>query len=436
MPSVSRWNCIAIDASGLDHTPVSTLKMCVFREQLGPAWASRAMAIVHIVMFNAMNAIVGGFQGYAYNFPAQQGTSVDAAIAQAVHDCLEALFPSQKPTFDKLLEEDLRTITGIKRNHGAALGKSTATAILLKRTGDGSNHTKPRLGVDFTTSTERCSWQKDSISQLDIALGARWKEVTPFAMDNATQFCLGPPPGLMSADYTEAYMDAYCLGGNGIHTPTDRSEEETFIGHFWAYDGMPSLCAPPRLYNQVAMQIATEQSVNNMDTLRLLTLLNVTMADTGITAWESKYHYQFGHPVTCIRKNDDNGDTPRDQEWEPMGAPASNTYQPDFTPPFPAYPSGHAAFGGALFQTLRIFFGRDGLSFTFVSDKYNGVTRDNQGNLRPYKPRTFASLTEAEMENVCSRIYLGIHWQFDANDGISQGQKVAEHVYSTVLRQI
>jgi hypothetical protein len=436
MPSVSRWNRIAIDASGIDHTPVSALETRMFREQLGLAWASRAMAIVNIAMFDAMNAIVGGFRGYTNNFHAQQGTSVNAAITRAVHDRLKALFPSQKPTFDKLLEEDLHTITGIKRDRGVALGKSTATAILLKHTGIGSNHIEPRLGVDFTTSTKRCSWQKDSISQLDIALGARWKEVTPFAMDNATQFRLGPPPGLMSADYTEAYMDAYRLGGDGIHTPTDRSEEETFIGHFWAYDGMPSLCAPPRLYNQVAMQIATEQSVNDMDTLRLLTLLNVTMADTGITAWESKYHYQFGRPITCIRKNDGNGDTPRNQEWEPMGAPASNTYQPDFTPPFPAYPSGHTAFGGALFQTLHIFFGRDGLSFTFVSDKYNGVTRDNQGNLRPYKPRTFASLTEAEMENARSRIYLGIHWQFDANEGISQGQKVALHVYSTVLRQV
>jgi hypothetical protein len=98
-------------------------------------------------MFDAMNTIVGGFQGYAYNIPAQYGTSVDAAIAQASHDCLAKLFPSQKPTFDKLLQEDLNAITGSECDLGVALGKSTSAAILLKHTGDDSNHTEPRLGV-------------------------------------------------------------------------------------------------------------------------------------------------------------------------------------------------------------------------------------------------------------------------------------------------
>jgi hypothetical protein len=435
IPSVSRWNSIAIDASGLDHTPVSKNEKRVYGEQLGPTRASRAMAIVHISMFDAMNAIVGKFHGYAYKTPAESGTSIDAAIAQAAHDCLVALFPSQKPTFDERLKEDLNTITNREqRAYGVALGKSAAAAILLKRTGDGSNHTEPRLGVDFNTSTQPCSWQQDPISKLNIALGARWKEVTPFAMENAMQFRLGPPPKLTSNIYTDAYMEAYRLGGDGNHTPTYRSEEETFIGIFWAYDGMPSLCAPPRLYNQIAKQIATYRTENDVDLLRLLALVNVAMADAGIAAWESKYYYQLARPVTCIREDDGNVHTPTDTKFMPMGAPASNTdNRPNFTPPFPAYPSGHAVFGGALFQTLREFYGRDDLNFTFVSDEFNGVTRDNKGNIRPYKPRTFSSLTEAETENSRSRIYLGIHWAFDASKGIDQGREVATHVYSKLF---
>ena len=56
---VRRWNEIAIDASGLDHTPVAPGENRVFGEQFGPGRASRAMAIVHIAIFDAVNAIAG-----------------------------------------------------------------------------------------------------------------------------------------------------------------------------------------------------------------------------------------------------------------------------------------------------------------------------------------------------------------------------------------
>jgi hypothetical protein len=408
--------------------------MRMFGEQLGLARASHTMAIVHISMFDGMNTIVGRLQGCIYNFPAEYGMSVDAAIAQAAHDCLAMLFPSQKPTFDKLLEEDLNAITGTKQDLGVALGKSTTTAILLERTGDCLNHTEPRLGVDFNTSTQPCSWQKDPISQLNIALGACWKEVTLFAMDNAMQLCLGPMPELNSCSYTDAYMDVYCLGGNGINMPTDCSEEETFIGLFRAYDGRPSLCAPPQLYDQVAMQIATNQAKNDVNLLRLLTLVNVVMANWGIAARDLKYHYQFVRPVRCIHEDNGNPYTPTDMTLMPLGAPVSNSNnQPDFLPPLPAYPSGYATSGGTLFQMLRKFYSRDDLSFTFVSDEFNGVMQDSQGNIRPYRPCSFASLMEAKTENRHSQISLGLHWAFDNSLGINMGRKVATHVHNNAF---
>ncbi len=120
--------------------------------------------------------------------------------------------------------------------------------------------------------------------------------------------------------------------------------------------------------------------------------------------------------------------------WSPLGAPASNLQGPNFTPPFPAYPSGHAVFGGALFQTLRNFFGTDDIAFTFVSDELNGVTRGNDGIVRPLMPRSFDSLSEAEEENGQSRIYLGIHWSFDKTEGIAQGRRVANYVFRNAFQ--
>ncbi len=154
------------------------------------------------------------------------------------------------------------------------------------------------------------------------------------------------------------------------------------------------------------------------------------MADAGIAIWESKYHYHLWRPVTGIREADGNGShRGADPTFTPLGAPASNLTGPNFTPPFPSYPSGHAGFGGALFQTLRNFYGTDRIAFTFVSDEFNGETLDNEGHVRPLRPRRFASLSQAEEENGQSRIYLGIHWAYDKTEGIAQGRRVADYVF-------
>jgi hypothetical protein len=167
------------------------------------------------------------------------------------------------------------------------------------------------------------------------------------------------------------------------------------------------------------------------------------MADAGIAIWESKYLYEVWRPVTGIREadagtgptglGDGNPDTVGDPAFSPLGAPRSNVVNVNFTPPFPAYPSGHAGFGGALFQVLRRFYGTDDIQFTFVSDEFNGVTLDNQGVVRPRTPRTFSSLSEAEDENGQSRIYLGIHWAFDKTEGIAQGREVADFVFENAF---
>jgi membrane-associated phospholipid phosphatase len=446
MNHLRHWNQIAVDASGLDHTPVAPGEQRVFGEQLGPVRASRAMAIVHIAIFDAVNAIVGGYRSYTDLPAAPAGTSLDAAIAQAAHDTLVAMFPSQTPSFDDALVADLSQIRVRNRRdleNGIRLGRRSAAAILALRANDGSDHAEPRIGVDFITSDAPGKWRQDPISLIPIALGARWSEVRPFVMRSADQFRAPTPPAIDSSEYAVAFEEVKRLGGDGIVTPTERSEDQTQAGIFWAYDGTPSLCAPPRLYNQIAVQIADQRGSNVVATARLLALVNTAMADAGIAVWESKYFYQYWRPITGIREADEgtgpsglgdgNPDTVGDPSFSPLGAPASNLQGPNFTPPFPAYPSGHAGFGGALFEMLRNFYGTDAIAFTFVSDEFNGVTLDNQGNPRPLSPRSFASLSEAEAENGQSRIYLGIHWSFDKTAGIAQGERVADAVFRRVF---
>ena len=81
MHRLRHWNDMAMHASGLDHTPVASGEDRIFGEQYGPTRASRAMAIVHIAIFEAVNAIAGGYQSYTGLPPTPTDTSIDAAIA-------------------------------------------------------------------------------------------------------------------------------------------------------------------------------------------------------------------------------------------------------------------------------------------------------------------------------------------------------------------
>jgi hypothetical protein len=442
--AVRRWNEIAINASGLDHTPVSPGENRVFGEQLGPCRAARAMAIVHIAMFDAINAMLGEYQSYTGVRAPSGAVSLFAAVSQAAHDTLTALFPSQVPAFDSSLAQELGRENNAKaKANGVQLGRTAAAAILALRANDGSQHAEPRLGLDFFTSTLAGHWRQDPVSLIPLALGGHWHECLPFVTQSTEQFRAPPPPAIDSAEYAAAYNEVKRLGGDGIVTPTERTPEQTFIGTFWAYDGTPSLCAPPRLYNQIALQIADQMKSSDIEVARVLVLVNVAMADAGMAVWDSKFHYDFWRPITGVRESDTgtgptgsgdgNAATVGDPTFRPLGAPASNLTGPNFTPPFPSYPSGHAGFGGALFETLRQFYGTDAVAFTFVSDEFNGVTRDNQGLLRPYKPRSFSSFSQAEEENGQSRIYLGIHWSFDKREGIAQGRRVADHVFNNAF---
>lgn len=277
----------------------------------------------------------------------------------------------------------------------------------------------------------------------------------PFAVTK--RHYLGDPPfernAAETAEYDAAFRQVYALGGAPGEKGTTRSKDQTVAGLFWAYDGANLIGTPPRLYNQVLRTVAMDRSKkyghNTAHLARLFALANAAMGDAGIMAWQEKYRYRYWRPLSGVREDDVSSDPTNstgsnpisnraDPFWLTLGAPATNTDGASFKPPFPAYPSGHATFGAAAFQIARRFYknldglnfpndGPDDIAFTFVSEELNGVSRhlDNEyvpnqpidlqpGNVITYTRRNFASLWHAIEENAISRIYLGVHWIFDA----------------------
>ncbi|HEX9172309.1 MAG TPA: hypothetical protein VF861_06580 [Telluria sp.] len=433
------WNERALSAIAVDHTPPVVASVSPVAEQLGPTRTSRVLAIVHIAVYDAVNAIVRRYPGYSGPLAAFPDSSIDAAIAQAAHDTLRALYPRQGHRFDRWLQADLaRLPDGRAKLNGIDVGRRAAAAILALRASDGTYDDEPKVGDEYAVSAAPGVWRPDPVSGIDIALGAYWRRLRPFVLPSATQFRSPPPPALTSDEYARAFHEVRQLGGDGIHTPTRRTADQTVIGIYWAYDGTAWIGTPPRLYNQIAVQLALRRTSDPLELARVLALVNVAIADSTMAVWDTKYHYDFWRPVTGIREaspgtsptglGDGNPATHADPSWTPLGAPASNLIGPNFTPPFPAYTSGHAGLGGAMFQMMRRLYG-DGIAFTFVSDEFNGITRDNHGRVRPRIARSYSSLSQAEEENGQSRIYLGVHWEFDKTRGRATSHQVADYVF-------
>src|SRR2546428_7720293 len=242
------------------------------------------------------------------------------------------MFPSQAPAFDSFLATDLAKVSNKnERANGVSLGQRAAAAILALRTNDGSQVAEPRVGVNYCTSDQPGHWRQDPISLIPLALGAHWGDCKTFVVQSASQFRVPPPPDMNSAEYATAYAEAKAVGGDGVITPTIRTPEQSFIGTFWAYDGTPSLCAPPRLYNQIIIHIADQMHLGTANLARLLALANTAMADAGMSIWESKYYYDFWRPVGGICESDlgtgptglgdGHASTTGDLIFTPQGAP-------------------------------------------------------------------------------------------------------------------
>lgn len=425
MDAILYWNEVALEANRVSHTNGT-------REQTGPTLSARALAIVHLAMYDAFAAIdpTAG-DAYLPNLPAPPGSSsTSGAVAGAAYTTLAALFPSQRRFFERKLADVLGPF-----DPGYHFGVAVARALLDDRDDDpGAEDT----GYVASLARPRHRPDPDNPDQGFHApyYGARCKG---FAVTSRHE--LAPPP-VDNKEYRTALRQVRGLGirpelmGTLPTGLTPRNVDQTIIGLYWAYDGARCLGTPPRQYNQIVRRVAIARKTTEAKNARLFALVNAAMGDAGILAWDQKYLHDLWRPVVGIRQHDPSmglattakpgvvDDT--DPGWLPLGAPSTNAPigTKNFTPGFPAYPSGHATFGAAALHVTRRFFGTparhrgaddlfDGLDF--VSEELDGANRDNAGTVRPRHVRSFPDgLWDMILENGRSRVFLGVHWVFDA----------------------
>jgi hypothetical protein len=392
-------------------------------DHANPGWSTRAMAITNGAMYDVLMGFDRTHQPFKHTALAPAGASQQAAVAQAAYQSLMFSYPGQQPILDAAISTALGAIPdGPAKTAGIAYGNQAAQTYIDWRTGDNAD-----VNVPYTPGTDPGEWRPDPLHPNQSAWGPAWGTLKPFIVNSSDQFPMDPPPALDSDEYAAAFNQVKELGALNSAT---RTADQTDIAIFWAYDRQ-AMGPPPVLFDRNLADIAMTRGNTESENARLFAMASVAMADAATAAWDAKFEDNYWRPITAIREAaaDGNAATEAAVDWKPLGAPGndSNDWSDDFTPPFPAWPSGHATMGGALFEVLRDFYGTDNVNYVLHS------AEEMPSGL---ETRSFTSFTQAEWENGMSRIYMGVHWIFDAEDGIKLGNDIADWVSANAFQAI
>lgn len=376
----------------------------------GPGVQLRALPMMHIAMFDAINSIEEGYTKYLVQIRASHGASSDAAAAKAARDVLTALYPMQQATFDALLASQLGNLPPGHVRQALHVGARAATAVLAWRQDDGWPAT---ITPDPTYVLPPFPglWQPTPPAN-SFASFTFYPRVKPFAMLTATQFLVPAPPTLTSARYAADLNETKRLGSA---TSAARTPEQTLLAQVFA--GVNTSIGFFHVWNIVAGDTAERQGLSLLDTARLFVLVNVALHDGLQTSFTGKFVYGLWRPVTAIRRaaEDLNPETEADPAWTPLLT----------TPNYPSHGGNVACLSAAAARALQLVHGRDDLPFTIVYPRTGGL---------PSVTRDFSGFWDLADQQARSRILGGIHFQFESEASQAACVKVPEFAHARFMR--
>lgn len=382
-----------------------------------PTRLARAAAMLHIALHDA-------------NWPAAPVTylpkitqqdpndSIEATMDATAHRVLEHLYPYID--FDANLAYALGQIPSSVPSRyvqgGRADGEKIGDLMIAARSGDG-----PAMDPAYTEGTVPGAWRQTGSG---AAVGPNWWKLKPFAMTSATQFRPPPPGGfttydqlVRSPEYAQQVNEVKTYGSKNS---TARTADQTQAAFFWANDGKGTYRPVGHLF-AITQAIAKQKGLKQNETAELFNLVSMALADASIVAWGAKFAtpIDLWRPESAVKLADPalNPAITPDPSWEPLSVDSAGRH---FSPPFPAYVSGHATFAGAWAGVMQRWFGHE-LTFTAPTD---------DPNANP-KTRTFTSFQQAAEEDAASRLWLGVHYRWDAESGLEAGFNLGEFVYTT-----
>jgi hypothetical protein len=358
---VTDWNLIAVNATSLPPNAAAQ---------------SRALAIVHGAIYDAVRAVEGKGAAYAVDLRAPQGASLEAGAAAAAHGVLVRLVPAQRPALDAALKASLDKIAAGKEE-GVRLGAEVAERSVALRADDGA-----AAKTEFAATPGPGRYQPTPPHRLPAAL-PHWGKVRPFMVRLGPDLAFEGAPTPDSPAFLRDLDEVRRLGGR---YSAARTADQTAAAMFW---GAPT----PVPWNAIARAAAQARKLSVSDNARLFAVLAMAGADSQIAAFAEKYSRPAWRPITALA-----GDPP----WEPLLG----------TPPHPEYPSAHALYSGAAEAVLIAVFGGDEFRVSVTHPPVFGATRSYA---------RFSEIT-AEVEN--ARVWAGVHFRSAVVDGSAIGRKI------------
>jgi hypothetical protein len=363
-----------------------------------PPVAYRAIAIVHIAMFDAVNSIEPVYRPYYAQLPATRETSKEAAAATAAGTVLIKLLPEAASDIQVALKSYLAAIPeGDAKSGGIKLGEAVAAKTLEARANDGSSAAdayRPvtTAGVYIPTA---------------LTVAPHWPDLMPFAMTSPSQFRPKPPIALESEQWGKDYNEIKELGAKNSSKRTARQTEDA---RFWLLTG-------PLSTHPLHRQIALRKEMSVIDSARFMTVVTAAEADAMIAVLDAKYKYAFWRPITAIRNGDIDGNaaTERDATWLPI----------DNTPMHPEYPCAHCIVSSAVASAVEAMLGTADIpEVTMTSPTAPGVTH-RWTNVNAYAD-----------EVAVARIAAGFHYRFSTVVGQDMGRQIGLHAVKTIMQPL
>lgn len=310
----------------------------------------------------------------------------DAAVVAAVSEAiLGAMFPLEKAYLNKRAVEHKNSAVWSGSNvwsdvtAGDSLGRAVAALFLARAAGDGMRNAQaPKAVSDSLAAAAELNrgtrWVNLEGPPRPVGITPLFGRVKMWCVPNVEAVRPPQPPALGSPEFEQAAAELRDIAKN-------LTTEQRRIANFWS-DGIGTY-TPPGHWNRRATELIVKNRYNPLRTSRTFAYMNMAIMDAGISCWDAKYFYHYPRPIQAI--------------------PGFKTILG--TPNFPAYTSGHSTFSAAAATVL--------------------------GHIFPAEKQTLDAWAKEAAE---SRLYGGIHYRFDSEEGLKQGRAVA--AYSVAVARV